>query len=90
MNRYTANYINTDSNFEIYNTVDTGKRDEYYSLYCVLLNLLCRGCPTKPSVFLEDKIDCSYQEDNISKEDPEWGNLIKGDYERNKYPARVF
>ncbi len=94
MNKYTANYINTDSNFEIYNIPDTKKRDQYHSLYCVLFNLLQRGCPTKPSVYLQDKIDHSYAEEHtihfFSKNNPEWGNLIKGDYQRNKFPARTF
>ena len=94
MNRYTANYINADSNFEIFNIIDTKKTDEYHQLYCVLLNLLQRGCPTKPSVFLSDKIDSSYAEEHrinfFSKDDPQWGNLIKGDYESNRFPARTF
>ena len=34
MNQYTANYINTDSNFEIFNIIDTKKTDKYHQLYC--------------------------------------------------------
>ncbi len=94
MNRYTANYINTDSNFEIYNIQDTGKKDSYHSLYCVLLNLIQRGNPTKPSLYLSEKIDYSYQDKEklhfFSNTDPKWGNLIKGYDETNQYPAREF
>ena len=93
-NRFTANYINTDSNFEIYNIVDKKKKDQYFALYSVLFNLLQRGCPTKPSDYLSDKIDHSYSEAQkihfFSKEDPQWGNLIKGDQKRNQFPARTF
>ncbi len=94
MNRFTANYINTDSNFEIHNLQYTKKRDEYHSLYCVLLNLIQRGDPTKPSLYLSDKIDHSYSGSHkihfFTKENPKWGNIIKGYDETDQYPARDF
>ncbi|MEE1248829.1 MAG: hypothetical protein UHU19_06330 [Lachnospiraceae bacterium] len=80
--RYTANYINADSNFEISNIPDTGKRDKFYSLYCILFNLLQRGCPTKPSVYLAQYIPFKSERKIhfFSKEVPKWGNIIKGNY----------
>ncbi len=94
MDRFTANYAYTDSNFEIYNIPNTKKKDRYYALYCVLMNLFQRGCPTKPSVFLSDKIDIDQSQTRkvnfFSKDNPQWGNTIKGDYERDLFPARKF
>lgn len=90
--RYTANYINADSNFEISNIPDTGKRDKFYSLYCILFNLLQRGCPTKPSVYLAQYIPFKSERKIhfFSKEVPKWGNIIKGNDRTNQFPARTF
>ena len=91
--RFTASYISADSNFEIRNITEAKKRDKFYSLYCLLYNLLQRGCPTKPSEFLS-KIICEdlyeRQLHLFSKEVPEWGNVIKGHDKTNSFPARTF
>lgn len=91
--KYTANYISADSNFEIRNITETKGKDKFYSLYCLLHNLLQRGCPTKPSEFLSKYICEDKYERKIhlfSNEVPEWGNVIKGYDKTNSFPARTF
>lgn len=91
--RFTASYISADSNFEIRNITEAKKRDKFYSLYCLLYNLLQRGCPTKPSEFLSKNICEDLYERKLhlfSKEVPEWGNVIKGHDKTNSFPARTF
>lgn len=91
--RFTASYIYTDSNFEINNIPEIEKRDEFYSLYCLLINLLQRGCPTKASLYLSKDIKVETRENKIhlfSKEVPDWGTTIKGYDQTNAFPARTF
>lgn len=91
--RFTANYINTDSNFLICNVEKGKKKDEYYSLYCLLINLLQRGCPTRPTDYLQkyiDKTNYSRKIHLLSNNTPDWKNTIKGYDKKNKYPARDF
>ncbi|WP_164723713.1 hypothetical protein [Thermosipho globiformans] len=47
MERFTAGYVNTNNNFIIMNLHKEKVEDsEYYPMYCVLKNILQRGCPT--------------------------------------------
>lgn len=56
MERFTAGYVNTNNNFIIMNLNKEKIEDnEYYPMYCVLKNILQRGCPTIMSEFLQKK-----------------------------------
>ena len=91
--RFTANYINADSNFEINNMPKIGKQDKFYSLYCLLINLLQRGCPTRLSINLSKSIRVDIKEYKLhlfSKDVPDWGTTIKGNDQTNAFPARTF
>ena len=94
MNKYfTANYINTDSNFGIFNLNDQRIEGKECSAICVLLNILQRGCPTKPSKYLTDKIEVNYFDQSLhflSSDVPNWGEIIKGGEDDNNNPANTF
>ena len=89
----TASYINADSNFKIFNLRNEESQNKYYSVICLLLNLLQRGNPTDLSSYLKTRYE--YKDSArflhlFSKEAPNWGELIKGNDYDEQYPAREF
>ena len=99
MRKYTANYAYTNSNFVIQNLEHKGNYidNKFYSLFCILKNILQRGSPTRMSKFLRGKIGEIHKHENykngfyfISPEYQNWDIEIKGDGGNNYFPAREF
>ncbi|MFU0832442.1 MAG: hypothetical protein ACFWUC_05815 [Oscillospiraceae bacterium] len=96
MIKYSANYSNTNSNFVISNIDDNlCGMNEYHDVVCILKNILQRGCPAKPSVFLQNYIkntddQCFPLINTDAKVSPYWDDTIKGYDAKNLYPAREF
>jgi ATP-dependent DNA helicase RecQ len=98
LEKFTANYAKTSRNFVIQNLKGDKKiYDKYYPIFCVLKNLLHRGCPTIMSEYLQDKIgklhlspDFSNRLIFIDKNVPKWEHTIKGNSEKGEYPALEF
>ncbi|WP_404811777.1 DEAD/DEAH box helicase [Capnocytophaga canimorsus] len=98
MKKYTANYIHTNSNFVIQNLKDRRTEDtELYAFCCVLKNILQRGVPTRMSKFLQEKLGKIHEKENFTNyflypnsEKVVWHSTIKGDEQRNNFPARRF
>ncbi len=97
MNKYTANYTNSNHNFVIQNL--TGQRidNEYLPAICILKNILQRGRPTLLSKFLQEKIGTIHKTDEFDKpyplidnETPNWERIISGDVKGNYFPAKKF
>lgn len=96
MLRYSANYSNTNSNFVITNIADNSRSvNEYHNVVCILKNILQRGCPANPSVFLQNYIKNADGPffpliNTDAKVSPYWDESIKGYDAENLYPARDF
>ncbi|NBI06106.1 DEAD/DEAH box helicase [Senegalia massiliensis] len=98
MEKYTANYANTNPNFVIQNIKGENRvRDKYYPMLCVLKNIIQRGYPTTMSEFLQKSIGSIHMEKNFNKKMgfidrniPQWSRTIKGDAEEQYYPAKEF
>jgi ATP-dependent DNA helicase RecQ len=97
MNKYTANYSNSNHNFVIQNL--TGQRidNEYLPAICILKNILQRGRPTLLSKFLQENIGAIHKTDEFEKpyplidnELPKWQRIIRGDIKGNYFPAKKF
>lgn len=97
MNKYTANYSNSNHNFVIQNL--TGRRidNEYLPAICIVKNILQRGRPTLLSMFLQEKIGAIHKSDEFEKpypliddEIPSWERIIRGDVKGNYFPAKKF
>ena len=54
---YTANYIEADSNFSVYNLSDKIVKDRFHPILCLLMNLLQRGNPTDFSDYLNTQFE---------------------------------
>lgn len=97
MEKYSANYSNTNHNFVIQNIEGKKIESKYFPIYCILKNILQRGCPTLMSEYLQDKLGAIHMEEDfnhpyvlIDNNSPEWVGTIKGDNDRGYYPARTF
>jgi len=95
MKRYTANYSYTSHNFVIQNLDDSSFNSEYYPAYCIIKNIIQRGCPTKPSKYLQSIYDISHLNNKnsfplISNEPQKWERVIRGDVKGNYFPAQKF
>lgn len=97
MKKYTANYTYTNPNFVIQNLKEIEVDSPLRPLLYVLKNLLQRGYPTVMSKFLQKEIGSIHTLSNyedrlllISPLPPIWHDTIKGDMEKNYYPARTF
>ncbi len=94
MERYTASYGSIRDNFAIINIDSQQIRGPLYGILCVVENIIQRGNPTIPSLYLQEKTSFSGESGSedvylISKETPVWNN-IKGDDEHLYYPAEEF
>lgn len=92
MKKYTANYSNTNHNFVIQNLSGDRVENDYLAAICIVKNIIQRGCPTTPSIFLRAKlgeIDKSFHP-LISHTPPTWERIIRGDRKHNHNPAQTF
>lgn len=97
MKKYTANYTYTNPNFVIQNLVEMPVRSDLIPLLYVLKNILQRGFPTTLSKYLQCQLGEIHEFKNFedrflfaSCELPIWNDTIKGDKERNYFPAKDF
>ena len=97
MIKRTANYANTNSNFVIQNLNGSRVETEYVGAICILKNILQRGNPTLMSSYLQNSlgqihIDKEFDQPKalISSEPVKWNRIIRGDEERDYYPAQNF
>lgn len=95
MKKYSSNYCTINNNYIININKETKriKKENLYSTFCVVQNILQRGMPTKPSNFLRNSIG-EYKKLNslrfITTELQVWDNTIKGYNEANDNPALIF
>ena len=97
MKKYTANYTYTNPNFVIQNLVTSQTNTDLLPILYVLKNILQRGFPTTLSKYLQSELGEIHKLDNFEErflfatnQTPIWNDTIKGDRERNYYPARDF
>lgn len=98
LQKYTANYTYSNPNFAIQNIKGSNQiTNKYYPVYCILKNIIQRGCPTTMSQYLQDQIGKIHLEDEFSnrvilidRDVPTWIDTIKGDEESQFYPAKDF
>ncbi|HEY8960187.1 DEAD/DEAH box helicase [Chitinophaga sp.] len=97
MRKYTANYAYTNPNFVIQNLVSNPVEKEWIQVLNVIKNILQRGFPTMMSKFLQEKLGAIHQSAAFNERflfsTPQagaWKNTIKGDDNRQYYPAREF
>jgi len=97
MKKYTANYTYTNPNFVIQNLIENSINLELVPILYVIKNLLQRGFPTTLSKNLQSTLGEIHKLDNFNdrflfatNQTPIWNNTIKGDKNRNYYPAKDF
>lgn len=100
--KFSANYAYTNHNFIIQNLPkNTLASDPNLSKYLpaiyVLKNILQRGKPTLTSKFIQSKIgqihlksDFIVGKSLLAKQTAKWERTIKGDSDKNYYPAKKF
>ena len=97
MKKYTANYAYTNPNFVIQNLITNQINTDLLPTLYVLKNILQRGFPTTMSKYLQSNLGEIHKSENFKESFlfvaayiPTWKNTIKGDKERNYYPAKEF
>lgn len=97
MKKYTANYTYTNPNFVIQNLVTNQTNTDLLQTLYVVKNILQRGFPTTLSKYLQSHLGEIHKLDNFEErflfatnQTPIWNDTIKGDRERNYYPAKDF
>jgi ATP-dependent DNA helicase RecQ len=97
MKKYTANYTYTNPNFVIQNLVENPNKADLLPILYVVKNILQRGFPTTLSKNLQSTLGEIHKLDNFNdrflfatNQTPIWSNTIKGDKDRNYYPAKEF
>lgn len=97
MKKYTANYAYTNPNFVIQNLIEDPNKSNSLPILYVLKNILQRGFPTTLSKNLQLTLGEIHKQDNFNdrflfatNQTPIWSNTIKGDKNRNYYPAKDF
>lgn len=97
MRKYTANYSYTTHNFVIQNLENGPVDSEYFPAFCIIKNLIQRGCPTNPSRYLQSIYgDIHSNAANksphplISSEKLFWERIIRGNTKGNYFPAQKF
>ncbi|MFY7937757.1 MAG: DEAD/DEAH box helicase, partial [Flavobacterium sp.] len=97
MKKYTANYTYTNPNFVIQNLVANQTNADLLPILYVMKNILQRGFPTTLSKYLQSQLGEIHKLANFeerflfaTKQKPVWNDTIKGDKERNYYPAKDF
>lgn len=97
MKKYTANYTYTNPNFVIQNLVTNQTNADLLQTLYVVKNILQRGFPTTLSKYLQSQLGEIHKLENFEErflfatnQTPIWNDTIKGDRERNYYPAKDF
>ncbi|MFN8277494.1 MAG: helicase-related protein [Chitinophagales bacterium] len=97
MKKYTANYTYTNPNFVIQNLVTNQTNADLLPVLYVTKNILQRGFPTTLSKYLQSQLGEVHKLDNFEErflfatnQTPIWSDTIKGDRERNYFPAKDF
>lgn len=97
MKKYTANYTYTNPNFVIQNLVTNQTNADLLPVLYVTKNILQRGFPTTLSKYLQSQLGGVHKLDNFEErflfatnQTPVWNDTIKGDRERNYFPAKDF
>ncbi len=94
MERYSASYANTIGNFVFQNLDGSNVNSAYFGFFCVLKNIIQRGNPAKPSMYLKKELGGIESEEQnvwlISNDSSTWVNLIKGYEETDDNPAYEF
>jgi ATP-dependent DNA helicase RecQ len=98
MKKYTANYTYTNPNFVIQNLVENPIKSDLLPILYVIKNILQRGFPTTMSKYLQTELGEIHKDKKTfeerflfaTKQTPIWSNTIKGDKDRNYYPAKDF
>ena len=97
MKKYTANYTYTNPNFVIQNLVLNQTNNDLLPILYVVKNILQRGFPTTLSKYLQSQLGEIHKFDNFenrflfaTNQTPIWNDTIKGDRDRNYYPAKDF
>ncbi len=97
MKKYTANYTYTNPNFVIQNLVTNQTNADLLPFLYVTKNILQRGFPTTLSKYLQSQLGEVHKLDNFEErflfatnQTPIWHDTIKGDRERNYFPAKDF
>ena len=97
MQRYTANYSNSNHNFVIQNITPNRKDDKYLPAIFILKNILQRGTPTLMSSYLQEALGAIHESDEFHKPyplidttPPKWSRIIRGDVEGDNFPAQRF
>ncbi|OCL93452.1 RecQ family ATP-dependent DNA helicase [Arcobacter porcinus] len=100
--KFSANYTYSNHNFIIQNLLKNNiASNPNYSKYIpaiyVIRNILQRGKPTLTSKYIQSKIGTIHTHESffnpkalISKEPNKWQRTIKGDSDKNYYPANKF
>lgn len=97
MEKFTANYCYSNSNFVITGLPTRKVLNQHTNLLNIVQNLICRGTPTIASEFLrkEFRLQRNYIEHLeevkfFSRENLDWEKSIKGDDINADYPASQF
>lgn len=97
MEKFTANYCYSNSNFVITGLPTRKVLNQHTNLLNIVQNLICRGTPTIASEFLrkEFRLERNYIEHLeevkfFSRENLDWEKSIKGDDINADYPASQF
>ncbi|NDV43063.1 DEAD/DEAH box helicase [Flagellimonas sediminis] len=97
MKKYTSNYTYTNPNFVIQNLVTNQINNDLLPILFVVKNILQRGFPTTLSKYLQSQLGEIHKLDNFEErflfatnQTPNWNDTIKGDRERNYFPAKDF
>lgn len=97
MKKHTASYTYTNPNFVIQNLVTNQINADLLPILCVVKNILQRGFPTTLSKYLQSKLGEIHKLSNFEErflfatnQTTVWNDTIKGDKERNYYPAKDF
>ncbi|WP_137792214.1 RecQ family ATP-dependent DNA helicase [Bacillus sp. E(2018)] len=97
MDKFTANYCYSNSNFIISNLPNIQKVTPYTNIIRIVQNLVTRGNPTIASQFLRDELGLERNYLNsikqvkfLSQDKLNWTQTIKGDVSNDDYPADQF
>lgn len=95
--KYSANYSFSNPNFVIQNLKEDYIEDIFYPTICILKNILQRGVPTLMSTYLQSHLGALHKRDDFKKsyplidnKPPNWQWTIKGNKDKDYYPAKEF
>ena len=84
--KFSSSYGGVTGNYVIIGDMDNGPCDrEHYGLYCVVENILQRGCPTNPSEFLISRIGLAPAEPYVINMEPASIAEIQSSFSEHSY-----